>query len=118
MPLLDPRELPGQKVQHLVPFHAHIAVASPAGVRPGPPLEPAAPHHGRGHADWMVQRIGEVVDQRIRIRIAGVRLNIQDAALPGGGKHAPVGAVGLAAGVGPRRGSGIAVHVSRRRDPW
>ena len=114
-----PSQFGGQQVQRVVPAERHVIVASPARIRTRPAFQPAAPHHRRGDARRMVERVGEVLDQRVGVGIARMRPHVERAVFPGGREHAPVRAMGQAAAVGTgRAGRGVDHGRIRGWRPW
>ena len=94
MGLLYPAQLVGQQVEHLVPLHLDIVIAAAPRVGTGAVVEPALAHHGPGHADRVAQRVPQVLDDRIGVRVLGVRLHAQIGSVPGRGKRTPMRTVG------------------------
>ncbi|CUK20615.1 Uncharacterised protein [Achromobacter sp. 2789STDY5608615] len=114
-----PAQFGGQQVQRLGPADRHIVVAPSARVRSRPAFQPAAPHHRRGDARRVIQRVGEVLDQRIGIGVARMRPHLERAVFPRGGEDTPVRAVGQAAAVGTGRAGGCVDHGRVRGGrPW
>ena len=99
-------EFGAEQVQRVLPGHRNELVAAAARVRPALSFEPAAAHHRLRDARAMPQGARKIVDDLVRIGIAGMRTNLEFIALPARRKHAPMGGMGAEGCVGCGSGLG------------
>src|SRR5882672_3976107 len=83
-------QLGAEQVRRRFPRQWHELVASAAIVRSRSVFKPSAAHHRLRNARAMAQSSGKVVNDAVRIGIAGMRENLEFAALQARRKYAPV----------------------------
>src|SRR4051812_32105645 len=93
--ITNARQLVTQQVERLFPAHADEFVAAAAVVRAGATLEPSAADRRLRDARLVTQRGGEVVDDPVRIGIAGIGPHFQPGLAVTRRKYAPVRGVRL-----------------------
>jgi hypothetical protein len=93
--IADAHQLATQQVERLFPAHRNVFVAAAAVVGTGATLEPAASDCRLGNARLVAQRAGKIVNDTVRIGIAGIRPDFESRLAVTRRKHAPVRGVRL-----------------------